>query len=223
VRRQLGPDYDVATHFTPRYNPWDQRLCLVPDADLFRAIRVGRVSVVTDQIESFTETGIRLRSGVEIAADVIVTATGLKLQLLSGMGVTVDGVPVDLSKTLTYKGMMYGGVPNLASAFGYTNASWTLKCDLSSDYVCRLIAHMDRHGYVKCAPVAGPTVERKPLLDFTSSYVQRDIGQFPGQGAEAPWQVRQNYLLDLLDIRFRPIDDGVMRFSRPDAPLRAAE
>jgi len=218
VRRQLGPDYDVATHFTPRYNPWDQRLCLVPDADLFRAIRAGRVAVVTDEIERFTPTGIKLKSGAELETDVIVTATGLKLQLLSGMPVTVDGVAVDLGRSLTYKGMMYSGVPNLASAFGYTNASWTLKCDLSSDYVCRLIGYMDRHGYTKCVPVAAAGVERKPLLDFSSSYVRRDIGQFPDQGTAAPWKVRQNYLLDLIDIRFRPIDDGVLEFSGTAAP-----
>ena len=222
VRGRLGPDYDVATHFTPRYNPWDQRLCLVPDADLFRAIRAGSVSVVTDEIECFTETGIRLRSGAEIAADLIVTATGLRLQLLSGMNVTVDGATVDLSRTLTYKGVMYSGVPNLASAFGYTNASWTLKCDLSSDYVCRLLTHMDRHGYAQCVPVAEATAERKPLLDFTSSYVQRGIAQFPGQSTQAPWKVEQNYLFDLLQIRFRPIDDGVMRFFRAEERMPSA-
>jgi cation diffusion facilitator CzcD-associated flavoprotein CzcO len=214
VRRHLGPDHDVATHFTPRYNPWDQRLCLVPDADLFRAIRSGRMSVVTDAIDAFVPDGIRLASGAILPADVIVTATGLQLQLVSGMTISVDGEPVDLSKALAYKGCMYSDVPNLASAFGYTNASWTLKCDLTGAYVCRLLNYMDRHGYVSCAPKAATPSERMPMLDFTSSYVQRGIGQFPGQGVRPPWKVRQNYLLDLIDNRLRPLDDGVMRFMR---------
>ncbi|HLZ64697.1 MAG TPA: NAD(P)/FAD-dependent oxidoreductase [Aliidongia sp.] len=221
ARRHLGPDYDVVTHFTPRYNPWDQRLCLVPDADLFRAIRDGRVSVATDQIETFTETGIRLRSGATLPADVIVTATGFQLQLMSGMRIAVDGDLVDLSKALTYKGFMYGNVPNLASAFGYTNASWTLKSDLTSGYVCRLLNYMDRHGYVSCTPHEDGSARRMPLLSFTSSYVRRGIGQFPEQGEHAPWRVRQNYLLDLIDTKLKPLDDGVMRFARAAPASRA--
>ncbi len=154
VRQMLGPDYDVATHFTPRYNPWDQRLCLVPDADLFRAIRRKKVTVVTDGIETFTETGIRLKSGAELEADLIVTATGLVLLPLGGMKITVDGRAIDLAKTFLYKGMMYSDVPNLASVFGYTNASWTLKADLVCEYVCRLLGHMERKGYRQVTPRA---------------------------------------------------------------------
>ncbi len=152
VQDQLGPNYDVEKHFTPRYNPWDQRLCLVPDADLFNSIKEGKASVVTDQIETFTEKGLKLSSGEELEADVIITATGLKLQLLSGMKVSIDGAPVDLSKTMNYKGMMFSDVPNLAATFGYTNASWTLKADLTSEYVCRLLNYMDKHGYAQCVP-----------------------------------------------------------------------
>ena len=160
VRRHLGEEYDLK-HFTPQYNPWDQRLCLVPDSDLFRAIREGSASVVTDHIETFTETGLRLKSGEHLDADIIVTATGLVLKLMSGLQLVVDGAPVDLSKTMAYKGMMYSDVPNLASAFGYTNASWTLKCDLTAEYVCRLLNHMDRYGYAQCTPrVNDPSVER---------------------------------------------------------------
>ena len=213
VRRQLGPDYDVAAHFTPSYNPWDQRLCLTPDADLFKAIRAGRVSVATDHIDSFDTTGVRLRSGQHLPADVIVTATGLKLQLLGGMQVQVDGAPVDLSKSLAYRGAMFSGVPNLASAFGYTNASWTLKCDLTGEYVCRLLNHMERKGYAYCIPHEGDAdAPRQPLLDFSSSYVQRAIDQFPKQGAAPPWRVRQSYLSDLLSSRLDRVEDGVLRF-----------
>lgn len=217
VRQQLGPGYDVETHFTPRYNPWDQRLCLVPDADLFEAIKAGQASVVTDQIETFTERGVKLRSGQELEADIIVAATGLKLQLLSGLEVVVDGRRIDMAKTMTYKGMMYGGVPNLASAFGYTNASWTLKCDLTCEYVCRLLHHMDRTGTRQCMPMPDPSVQEAPWLDFTSGYVQRAIDQFPKQGTRKPWKLHQNYALDLLALRFGSVDDGVMVFSAPQA------
>lgn len=216
VRQHLGPDYDVETHFTPRYNPWDQRLCLVPDADLFEAIKAGSASVVTDHIETFTETGLKLRSGQELEADIIVTATGLKLQLLSGLEVTVDGQRVNMAETMSYKGMMYSGVPNLASAFGYTNASWTLKCDLTCEYVCRLLNHMQRTGAARCTPRPDPTVEEAPWLDFTSGYVQRAIDQFPKQGVTKPWKLHQNYALDLVSLRFGSIDDGVMEFAKPE-------
>jgi monooxygenase len=216
VRQHLGPDYDVETHFTPRYNPWDQRLCLVPDADLFEAINAGAASVVTDHIETFTEGGLRLRSGEELEADIIVTATGLKLQLLSGLEISVDGERVDLAKTMTYKGMMYGGVPNLASAFGYTNASWTLKCDLTCEYVCRLLNHMDRTGTRQCVPQHDPTIGEAPWIDFSSGYVQRALDQFPKQGVAKPWKLNQNYALDLVSLRFGAVEDGVMRFSAPD-------
>lgn len=217
VRQHLGPDYDVETHFTPRYNPWDQRLCLVPDADLFEAINAGAASVVTDHIETFTEGGLRLRSGEELEADIIVTATGLKLQLLSGLEISVDGERVDLAKTMTYKGMMYGGVPNLASAFGYTNASWTLKCDLTCEYVCRLLSHMDRTGTRQCVPQPDPTIGEAPWIDFSSGYVQRALDQFPKQGVTKPWKLNQNYALDLVSLRFGAVEDGVMRFSAPDS------
>jgi len=215
VRRALGPDFDVATHFTPRYNPWDQRLCLVPDDDLFDAIRSGKASVVTDHIETFTPKGIRLASGDELEADIVVTATGLVLELLGGMTVAVDGKDVDFSKTLSYKGMMYSGVPNLASAFGYTNASWTLKCDLTCEYVCRLLQHMERFGYVQATPrAADPAIETVPWLDFTSGYVVRAMEKFPRQGTRTPWRLHQNYARDLAMVRFGSIEDGVLELRK---------
>ncbi|WP_428374475.1 flavin-containing monooxygenase [Lichenicoccus sp.] len=215
VRRQLGPAFDVETHFTPTYNPWDQRLCLVPDADLFRVLRTGQADVVTDHVAGFTRTGIRLRSGRELQADVVVTATGLRLQMLGGMRVSVDGVPVDLGRTTAYRGVMYSDVPNLATSFGYTNASWTLKCDLTCAYVCRLLNTMRRRGYVSATPRLGPSDQGvHPLVDFTSGYIQRGIGLFPTQGARRPWRLRQNYLLDRLDFRFRRINDGRLAFKR---------
>ncbi len=215
VRKQLGPDYDVATHFTPRYNPWDQRLCLVPDGDLFEAIREGRASVVTDQIESFTEKGIVLRSGGELEADLIVTATGLDLLVMNGLEISVDGRPVDPAKTMAYKGMMYRDVPNLASAFGYTNASWTLKCDLTCEYVCRLLNHMEKQGYAQCTPRNDdPSVREEPWIDFSSGYVQRALDKFPKQGSKRPWKLYQNYALDIISLGFGRIDDGTLQFTR---------
>jgi monooxygenase len=214
VRMALGPDYDVATHFSPRYNPWDQRLCLVPDGDLFEAIRESRASVVTKEIDSFTKSGIRLRDGSELKADIIITATGLVLQILGGMQVSVDGRAIDFSKELLYKGMMYSDVPNLASAFGYTNASWTLKCDLTCEYVCRLINHMDRHNYRQCMPHNDdPTLQALPHLEFSSGYVQRSVAQMPKQGSRRPWRLYQNYALDIVSLRFGKVDDGVMQYS----------
>jgi cation diffusion facilitator CzcD-associated flavoprotein CzcO len=215
VREQLGPGYDVDTHFTPSYNPWDQRLCLVPDADLFKAMKSGRAAVVTDQIESFTETGIRLRSGQELAADVIVTATGLNLKIMSGIELSVDGAPLRLAQSMSYKGMMYSDVPNLASVFGYTNASWTLKCELTAAYVCRLLNYMDRHGYAQCTPRRrDPSIREEPALSFTSGYVQRALDSLPHQGSKRPWKLYQNYLLDLLTLRFGRMDDGALEFAR---------
>lgn len=214
VERALPPGYDVDRHFKPRYNPWDQRMCLVPNGDLFEAIREGRASVATDTIETFTESGIRLDSGEELEADVIVTATGLNLLFLGGMELVVDGEPVDVSKKMTYKGMMLSGVPNCAFTVGYTNASWTLKADLTSEYVCRLLAHMDAHGYVKSVPeITDPTVNEMPLLDFTSGYVLRSLDQFPKQGSKQPWKLRQNYVFDLRTIRRGPIEDGAMQLT----------
>lgn len=214
TRTALPEGYDVETHFTPRYNPWDQRLCLVPDNDLFQAIRTGAASVVTDHIDRFTATGIRLKSGQELAADVVVTATGLQLELLGGMTVAVDGEPVEFSKVFSYKGMMYTGVPNLASSFGYTNASWTLKADLTCAYVCRLLTYMDAHGYVEARPEHPVDAPEVPWLDFSSGYVQRAIHLFPKQADKAPWRQHQNYALDLMALRFGRVDDGAMRFTR---------
>ena len=214
VKMALGPDYDIGTHFTPRYNPWEQRLCLVPDGDLFRAIRDQRASVVTNQIDTFTKRGIRLKDGSELEADIIVTATGLNLQVLGGLEVSVDGRTVDFARTLNYKGMMYSDIPNMASAFGYTNASWTLKCDLTCEYVCRLINYMDRHGYKQCMPHnLDPTVSEMPSLDFSSGYVQRSIEKLPKQGSKRPWRLYQNYALDIVTLRYGKIDDGVMQYS----------
>jgi monooxygenase len=221
VRMALGPDYDIATHFTPRYNPWDQRLCLVPDADLFQAMKCGRASVVTDQIETFTETGLMLKSGQQLEADIIVTATGLVLELLGGMEVRVDGEQIDFSKTLNYRGAMYSGVPNLASAFGYTNASWTLKCDLTCEFVCRLLNHMDKLGDRQATPCnRDPSVGEQPWVDFSSGYIQRSINRFSKQGTKRPWKLYQNYALDILNLRFGRLDDGVLEFSNP-VPERA--
>jgi len=215
VRYLLGPDYDVQKHFTPRYNPWDQRLCLVPDADLFRAIRRKQVSVVTDQIETFTETGIKLTSGVELPADLIVTATGLVLVPLGKARLSVDGQPVDPAKTFIYKGMMYSDVPNLASVFGYTNASWTLKADLVCEYVCRLLGHMERKGYRQCMPHnSDPSLTEEPWVTFSSGYIQRALAQQPKQGSKRPWKLYQNYALDLLHLRFGSLRDRAMVFSR---------
>ena len=223
VREELGPDYDVATHFTPRYNPWDQRLCLVPDADLFEAIRKGEASVATDKIERFTETGIKLESGGELPADVIVTATGLELQLLSDIALSVDGAPVDLSKRFNYKGMMYSDVPNLASSFGYTNASWTLKADLTCAYVCRLLNTMKRRGLRQATPrTGGVALQPEPFLTFTSGYVQRAMDKFPKQGSRKPWKLYQNYALDILTLRFGSVDDS-MEFSNPAAAPSTAK
>src|SRR5438270_6499501 len=214
IRKQLGPDYDVATHFTPRYNPWDQRLCLVPDGDLFREINAGRLSIVTGHISCFTQSGIKLKSGEELTADIIVTATGLQMKLFSGLKVNLDGTPIDLSKTMSYKGMMFSGVPNLAIAFGYTNASWTLKADLTCEYVCRLLNHMDTHGYLECRPrERDPAMPEEPFIDFSSSYVLRSIDKFPKQGAKAPWRLYQNYALDIMSLKFGAVEDGAMEFS----------
>lgn len=210
--KQLKGSADVAKHFTPTYNVWDQRLCLIPDADLFRAIEAGTASVVTDHIDHLTETGIALRSGEHLAADLIVTATGLKLKPFGGIVFTVDGAPVKANEQMIYKGIMVSGVPNLAFAVGYTNASWTLKADLTAQYVCRLLVHMDKHGYAWCRPERNPEVAEEPLMNFTSGYVQRSIAQFPVQGDRRPWKLFQNYALDLLMIRHSKLDDNALRF-----------
>jgi monooxygenase len=214
MREQLAGSGDIAKDFTPAYNPWEQRLCLVPDGDLFLAVRAGSASVVTDQIETFTERGIQLRSGAELEADLIVTATGLKLKVFGGIAVDLDGRPVEMSKALTYKGMMLSDVPNLAFAIGYTNASWTLKCDLTAEYVCRVLNFMDQRGATCCCPRrTDPRVEEELLFDFSSSYVRRSIAAFPRQGSRAPWRLHQNYLLDRRMLRRAALDDGTLEFS----------
>jgi cation diffusion facilitator CzcD-associated flavoprotein CzcO len=220
VREHLGPDYDVETHFTPRYNPWDQRLCLVPDSDLFEAIKSGKAVVATDRIDGIVKDGIQLKSGKLLPADIIVSATGLKLQLLGGAEVTVDGETVDLSQSMSYKGMMFSDVPNLASVFGYTNASWTLKADLTSEYVCRLLDYMDRKGLAQCTPRKHEAVAAAPWMDFSSGYVTRAMAEFPKQGDRKPWKLYQNYALDLVTLRFGKVDDGTMEFKK--RPPRAA-
>jgi cation diffusion facilitator CzcD-associated flavoprotein CzcO len=226
VRRELGADFDVATHFTPRYNPWEQRLCLVPDADLFRTMKAGRASVVTDEIERFQEDGILLRSGRRLDADVIVTATGLVLQGFGGVELLVDGRPVDPGTTLTYKGVMMSGVPNLASVFGYINASWTLKADLICSYVCRLLKAMDRKGARQVTPKNGGEPTAPFVEHFSPGYMQRAIANWPKQGSRAPWRVYQNYLRDVMSLKWGRIEDGALEFSNPverRAPAAAAE
>jgi len=217
--RQLPEGYDVGTHFAPSYDPWDQRMCLVPDGDLFQAIRNGKAGVVTDRIRTFTETGLALESGAHLDADVVVTATGLNLQAIGGMDLVVDGQRIELGDTLTYKGMMVSGVPNYALAIGYTNASWTLKCDLICEYVCRLLNHMDAHGYRQATPLPRPGAASatKPFLDLTSGYVQRSLDRFPRQGAQAPWRIHQNYLKDIRMLRHGDVEDGMVFASAPRA------
>jgi cation diffusion facilitator CzcD-associated flavoprotein CzcO len=219
VRRELGPDYDIAAHFSPRYNPWDQRLCLAPNGDFFQSIRAGRTTVVTDAIETFTETGLKLRSGRELAADLVITATGLNIQVFGGAGLNIDGQATDPATTLSYKGTLYSDIPNLASVLGYTNASWTLKADLICGYICRLLNHMEKRGYTRCTPRnADPTLERRPPVDFSSGYFQRAMDKLPRQGSRRPWLIHQNYVQDLIALRFAPVDDGVLEFGAGDAP-----
>ena len=214
VRHALGPGADVATHFTPRYNPWEQRLCLVPDADFFNTVKAGRASVVTDTIESFTETGVVLKSGARLDADVVVSATGLKLTMLGQAQIVVDGTPVEASRSVNYKGVMATGVPNLVNTFGYTNASWTLKADLSAQWVCRLLNHMHKTGARVCvAPPVGADEPLLPWVDFSSGYFARAAGVLPRQGTRKPWKLNQNYLSDVVALRFAAVDDGVLRFS----------
>jgi monooxygenase len=214
VRAELGTNYDVAAHFTPRYNPWDQRLCLAPNGDFFHSIKQGRTTIVTDEIDTFTETGLQLRSGRELAADLVVTATGLNLQILGGAEIEIDGWPAEPATTISYRGALYSDIPNLASVFGYTNASWTLKADLICGYVCRLLNYMDEHGYSQCTPRnADPTMERRPPVDFSSGYFQRTMDKLPRQGTRDPWRIHQNYVRDLIALRFAPLDDGVLEFS----------
>ncbi len=217
LERALPPGYDIATHFTPRYNPWDQRFCATPNGDFFASIRAGTTSVVTDHIERFTENGLLLTSGAELEADIIVTATGLELLFLGGIALSVDGEAVDPASRLTYKGMMIEDVPNLAVAIGYVNASWTLKCDLTCDYVCRLLNYMREHGLTECVAHndGGASAEDVPLLGLTSGYIQRSAHLLPKQGSHYPWRVSQSYLRDYRSLKMSDIADAVMQFSGP--------
>ncbi|HET8891822.1 MAG TPA: NAD(P)/FAD-dependent oxidoreductase [Candidatus Angelobacter sp.] len=227
--KQLGTDFDVDTHFTPRYRPWEQRMCLIPDADMFEAIKSGRAGVVTDQIESFTERGILLKSGKELEADIIVTATGLAMQAFGGMELTVDKQRVDPGQVLAYKGVMMSGVPNFASVFGYINASWTLKADLICNYVCRLLNFMDRKGVRQVTPRPVDESAAAPFVEnFSSGYIQRALASWPKQGHKKPWRVYQNYFRDTISLKWTRVDDEGLEFSNPVAemtpqPLNLAE
>jgi monooxygenase len=219
----LPDGYDVDTHFSPAYNPWDQRLCVAADGDLFAAIREGKADVITDRIAAFTEHGVALESGAEVPADIVITATGLQLLPLGGVGLDIDGEPVALADTMVYKGVMLGGVPNLGFTMGYTNASWTLKADLASGFVCRLLRHMSSRGYDVCVPVNDdPRVSTQPLLDFTSGYVRRSVDQFPKAGSHGPWRFVMSYPHDIRVLRYGRLHDGVLRFARrPATPAGA--
>lgn len=222
MQSQLGDDFDIDTHFNPHYNPWDQRVCVVPNGDLFKALRGQKASVVTDHIDTITKNGIRLKSGQELDADIIVTATGLNLMTLGGAEVNVDGRDIDVSRTRIYKGMMLSGLPNLGLVMGYTNASWTLKADLTHEHACRLINHMDRYGYNFCVPESEPDVEDEPFLDLNAGYVLRALDKLPKQGDRAPWKLRQNYLLDLITLRHGSIRDDAMHFARAGQAVEQA-
>ena len=224
LEKALPAGYDIDTHFKPNYNPWDQRLCVVPDGDLFKSLHDGSAEIVTDHIDRFTADGIKLKSGKELEADVIVTATGLNLQFLGGMKLEVDGEEPDQGELLIYRGMMLADIPNLVFTIGYTNASWTLKADLVAEYVCRLLNHMDANGYDICAPhLTDPSVTPEPIMDFNSGYVLRSIAELPKQGSKEPWKLRQNYAIDLRSLRYGTLDDGAMTFSRKvRAPERVA-
>jgi monooxygenase len=217
LKHHLPEGYDIDTHFKPRYNPWDERLCVVPEGDLFKTISSGKADVVTDRIESFTEKGIRLQSGRELEADVVITATGLNLLVLGGMQILIDGKEKPISDTVGYKGMMFSGIPNMCLALGYTNASFTLKTDLVADYVCRLLKHMDANGYRVATPKApDPSVETEPFIDLKSGYVLRSLDQLPKQAATHPWRLHQNYAQDIRLLKKGPIDDEI-EFSRGGA------
>ncbi|GAA2659522.1 MULTISPECIES: NAD(P)/FAD-dependent oxidoreductase [Actinosynnema] len=213
VARRLPANYPVREHFSPRYDPWDQRLCVAPDGDLFTAISSGRASVVTDRITRFTRTGVELESGRELPADVVVTATGLTLLPLGGIDLVVDGEPVSLPDKLVYRGTMLSDVPNLVFTVGYTNASWTLKADLVSEFLVRVLRHMAEHGHRRCAPhTDNPAMPTRPLLDFSAGYVLRSVHEFPRAGAEGPWKPVKGYLPDIVSLRHRPVADGVLAF-----------
>jgi monooxygenase len=215
LERHLPAGFDIDTHFRPRYDPWDERVCIVRDGDLFAALSSGKASVVTDGIETFTERGLRLTSGAELEADVVITATGLNLSMIGGMSLAVDGNEVDLSETVGYKGMMFSGIPNLAITLGYTNASWTLKGDLCAEYVCRLLNHMDAHGYRRVTPLEPDASQpRHPFIDLRSGYVLRSLDKLPKQGDRPPWRMYQNYPRDIAMMRRGPLEDEAIEFSR---------
>jgi cation diffusion facilitator CzcD-associated flavoprotein CzcO len=219
VERRLPPGYDLDTHFNPSYEPWDQRLCLVPDGDLFETISAGKASVVTDRVETFTETGLKLASGAELEADVIVTATGLNLLVFGGIALSVDGRQTSFAETVGYKGIMFSGLPNLALTLGYTNASWTLKADLAAHWICRLLNHMDANGHDVCTPRRpGPEELTQPFIDLRSGYVLRSIEQLPKQGMRMPWRLHQNYPRDVMLLKRGSIADEGLAFSRVGAP-----
>ena len=220
LARRLPQGYDVEKHFGPSYNPWDQRLCLAPNGDLFKTIRKGQADVVTDTIDRFTKTGIKLNSGQELEADIIITATGLNLQLFGGAEIRRNGAPVELNDTMAFKGMMLSGMPNMAFTIGYTNASWTLKADLVSEFVCRVINYMDSNGYETVVPQhPGNSVDERPLMDFTPGYVLRALDYLPKAGSVSPWRLKQNYFMDLQLIRRGKVDDEALHFAKKPAAL----
>ncbi|WP_019972649.1 NAD(P)/FAD-dependent oxidoreductase [Mycobacterium sp. 141] len=215
AERRLPEGFDYDTHFSPRYDPWDERVCLAPNGDLFKAIRSGKAGVVTDTIETFTETGIKLTSGEELQADIIVTATGLNMQLFGGAVAYRNGEPIDLPKCMTYKGLMLSGVPNLAITFGYTNASWTLKADLVSEFICRLLNYMDANGFDRVEPQhPGESVDELPFMEFMPGYFRRSMDSLPKSGSEAPWKLKQNYFFDMRTIRYGKIDEQSLHFTK---------
>jgi monooxygenase len=218
--RRLPEGFDYDKHFSPRYNPWDERVCLAPNGDLFKAIRSGKADVVTDTIDRFTETGIKLNSGEELAADIIITATGLNMQLFGGAKALRNGEPIDLPSTMCYKGLMLSGVPNMAITFGYTNASWTLKADLVSEFICRLLNYMDEHGFDRVEPQhPGTSVGEEPFMDFTPGYFRRAMDSLPKSGSRAPWRLKQNYFIDLRTIRYGKVDEESLHFTKHRAPV----
>jgi cation diffusion facilitator CzcD-associated flavoprotein CzcO len=220
--KDLPQGYDVDKHFNPGYQPWDQRMCLIPDSDFYKSISAGRASVVTDEIDAITDRGIRLKSGGKLEADIIVCATGLRMLVVGGVRLIVDGTPVEPSREFVYKGTMISNVPNFAFCVGYTNAPWTLRADLASTYLCRVLNHMDRRGYRSCRPVCDPeSLEPRPLLNLTSGYIQRAAAELPKSAATAPWMIRQNYIRDWMTMKLSRLEDGVLQFSKA-VPIRDA-
>ena len=215
IKKVLGDSYDIESHFNPSYNPWDERLCIIPDNDLFHSIQDGKCTIVTDHIDTFTENGILLKSGKELTADLIISATGLKIKIVGGIEIKVDGERIAPGKLVSYKGLMMQDVPNMAGVIGYTNASWTLKADLVCDYICRLIKYMDENGYKSCAPrVLDENIKTEAVLDFSSGYVQRALDELPKQGDKFPWRLHQNYIKDMIILRYQKIDDGYLVFKK---------